>query len=260
MARSYSFAEVLQTHQQKRNFEKQYPLARFVLRPLSFVFSYLLLRVTRSPAAVALASLFFGLAGCIALAQLPRWSVWPGLALLVVFDLLDACDGVVARTTGNVTYFGRFLDGVVGEIVEFYLVALAVGLYRAGPEAAGLTVTGSREDARAVMLLAGALCVCFRLFGDHVASGYYHYLRKVKGVEEAQDVRQEVQTSSYRHNAIYLIYLNLASFDFRLLLLVLCAMAGLLDLYLYGYAAFYLIEAGLFTLFYLERGRRRLVS
>ena len=260
MARTYSFSEVLQAHHPKRNYERQYPLARFVLRPLSFVCGYLLLRVTRSPALVAVAGLVFGLAGCFALASLPGGSVWPGLMLLLVFDVLDACDGVVARTTGNVTYYGRFLDGLIGEVVEIYFIALGIGLYRAGPAAAALTATGGGEEIRALMLLCGAGCVCCRLYSDHVASSYYHYLEKVNPPGPPQGVVSEVQTSRYRHNAVYLAYLNIVSFDFRLLVLALCALAGTLDLYLFGYAAIYGIEAVLFTVFYLVRGRRRLIS
>ena len=31
---------------------------------------------------------------------------------------MDAVDGNIARTTRNVTYYGKFLDGLLGEIIE----------------------------------------------------------------------------------------------------------------------------------------------
>ena len=258
MRQTYTLSNIVDAHAQKRNFEKQFPLSRFVVRPLSFLSAYLLLKITRSPSRVAVVGLLVGLAGCLSFVMLGEWTPWPGVALLLLYDLLDASDGVVARTTGNVTYYGRFLDGVIGEIVEgVYCVSLGTGLYRAGEEAARITILGGQTEARIVMLAAGAAIMCGRLYSSHVAGSYYHYLEKRAPAAE-ESVTQEIETSRYRHNWGYLTYVNVASFDVQLVVLLLCAVLGALDLHLYLYALCYLLQSVLYTFFYVSRARTTL--
>ena len=50
----YSLAQIRNSLGQKKDWEKQYPLSTWIVRPVSFCLAYLVLRVTQSPSKIAL--------------------------------------------------------------------------------------------------------------------------------------------------------------------------------------------------------------
>lgn len=265
----YSLVEIQRPYAQKRDFEKQFPLSYFFFRPISFYLAWLLLKITRSPSRVAFLGLGVGIAGCLSLVRIPEWSPWPGLLLLFVYDLLDAADGNIARVTGNVTCYGKFLDGVIGEIVEgTYCFFLAAGLYRAGVTTAlgGLASSGG-EYARVVVLLAGTAAMGGRLFSGQVAGSYHEHLerqelqegkRSGSGRTGGEHLTEAVGSSRYRNRWWYLVDINVSSFDFQILALVAFVTLGLTEAHVLFYGFFYLVQSVLFVAFYLHRARTTL--
>lgn len=266
MRAKYSLADIRRTYTQKKEFEKQFPLSYFFFRPISFYLAWLLLKITRSPSHVAFFGLGVGMAGCLSLLRIPEWSPWPGLLLLFLYDLLDAADGNIARVTGNVTYYGKFLDGVIGEVVEgAYCFFLGAGLYRAdGTLALGGLAPGGGEYARVVVLLAGMAAMGGRLFSGQVAGSYHEYLerqeRKRSGGDRTvgDNLTEAVGSSRYRSRWWYLVNINLSSFDFQMLALVAFVTLGLTEAHVLFYGFFYLVQSILFVAFYLHRARTTL--
>ena len=94
----YSVQEIRSAYAQKKNWEKQFPLNYFLIRPVSFYITYFTLKVTLDPAKVAIFGFVLGVIGCFLLMFSSICSIWPGFFLIFLFSLFDAVDGNVART------------------------------------------------------------------------------------------------------------------------------------------------------------------
>jgi len=129
----YSLEQIKESFVQKRDWERQFPLNYFVVRPFSFYLTYVVMRITQNPAKVAICGFSLGILGCFILACSSVWSVWPGIILVCLYSVSDAVDGNIARTTQNVTLFGKYLDGLLGDIIDgSYFFFLGLGLYFSG--------------------------------------------------------------------------------------------------------------------------------
>jgi phosphatidylglycerophosphate synthase len=79
----------------------------WLYRPLAHLVVLALLPLRVPPPAVVLAGAAAGIASAV---ELARGHYAPAAALLVVKTVLDGADGALARTSGRVTAFGRYLD------------------------------------------------------------------------------------------------------------------------------------------------------
>ncbi|HET7876467.1 MAG TPA: CDP-alcohol phosphatidyltransferase family protein [Methylomirabilota bacterium] len=121
-------------------------LDRAVHRPCARVLVRLLLRLPVSPNLVTLVGLGLGL-----LASWQFWHASPGSALLGLLayflsSVADHADGELARLTGRVTVFGRWLDVLADTATQILLVL--------GMAATASSLGGDR------MLLLGATAAC----------------------------------------------------------------------------------------------------
>jgi phosphatidylglycerophosphate synthase len=91
-----------------------------VFRPLAHLIVVPLARFRVPPPAVVLAAAAFGLASAVALA---RGALLLAALLLQAKTALDNADGQLARLTGNVTAFGRYLDSECDLLVNAALFA-----------------------------------------------------------------------------------------------------------------------------------------
>jgi len=113
-----SIREIRDAHAWKRDYEKYLPVSRFLFRPVGFWGTWVAVRIGLTTEAVSWLSGFVGLSGCLFLAigganQLPF-----GIALLLIFNLLDCVDGSIARTMQSGNPYGIFLDSICGSIVD----------------------------------------------------------------------------------------------------------------------------------------------
>ncbi len=60
----YSLKQIVDSVEQKKTWEKQYPINHYIVRPLSFLVTYLIIRVTDSASSIAWIGFVIGLAGC----------------------------------------------------------------------------------------------------------------------------------------------------------------------------------------------------
>ena len=105
-----------------------------VFRPLAHLIVVPLARLRVPPPAVVFAAAACGLASAVALG---RGALVPAALLLQAKTLLDNADGQLARLTGNVTAFGRYLDSECDLLVNAALFA-GVGWYAGTGAAAAL--------------------------------------------------------------------------------------------------------------------------
>lgn len=156
--------------------EWEYPLTRYVLRPVSIPLARRLVDTFVAPGTLTVLSLAAGLAASL-LVFLGHLVV--GTVVLVVSLVLDVADGDLARLTNRVTRAGAFLDSVFDRIVDssftlaliltdldrlwfwgylFLTGSLLVSYVRTRAEAVGVAckVGFASRDLRLIVLMASA--------------------------------------------------------------------------------------------------------
>jgi phosphatidylglycerophosphate synthase len=108
-------------------------LCEAVFRPLAHPLVLVLARLRVPPPAVVLAAGAAGIAGAV---EIGRGSLIAAAILIQLKTLLDNADGQLARLTGRMSAFGRYLDSEVDLLVNAALFA-AIGRH-AGQPLAGL--------------------------------------------------------------------------------------------------------------------------
>ena len=257
----YSLKEIRAAYLQKKDWEKQFPINYFFVRPLSFYLTYIVLKITRDPAKVAIFGFSLGVTGCLFLATSSLFSIWPGILFICLYSVSDAVDGNIARTTQNVTLFGKYLDGLLGELVDGnYLFFLGIGLY--------FSWDGSKEPlispllgthAQILPLLLGALALICRLWATHFRSNYEIYRVRKEGsspVDEYQ-VKSIIGKSRYHARWYFLILVNLESLNTQLLLLILLAGMRFEIWFLLFFACFFALRAFAYFIFYFAKTKSK---
>ena len=107
-------------------------LCEHLFRPLAHVVVLALLPLRVPPPAVVLAGASVGIGGAV---ELARGHLVVAALLIQLKTVLDNADGQLARLSGRVTAFGRYLDSESDLLVDAALFA-ALGWYTARPGAA----------------------------------------------------------------------------------------------------------------------------
>ncbi len=262
----YSLSDIRNAYAQKKEWEKQFPVSYFLFRPLSFYVTLAVLRFTRSPGAVAWCGLCIGMAGNISLLFMEQLSLWPGVALLLLFALFDAVDGNVARTTRQVSHLGKFIDGTFGLVVEgsyCFWLGLGLFLFPENPYTHALIDLGAETGP--VMLVSGIVVLAGLLYSAQIECAY----DKHRVAKEASE--RKTDTSSYQYNLaapiassarsrtpLFLLYSNIHAFNAQLLLLVLCALTGSIHLFLLTLALYYALRSAVTFTFFMRRAYEKL--
>lgn len=239
----YSLNDIKASFEQKRSYDKQFPLTNYIGRPLSFYAAYLVIRLTESPAKVACFGLLIGLLGNASFLFLDKWGIYPGIILLMLCAVSDAVDGNIARTTKSVTYFGKYFDSILGALVEAsYPFFLGLGLYLYYDTSIYLNPFGLYEpDLKLLVLVCGAAITALLLFSNRVGETYeYQRIQSEsdKGKFKA-DLTARIGTSRYSGNILYLAYINMHSFFLQLNVLLALALLNAVDVFMMLFAAYY---------------------
>ncbi|MDD5673458.1 MAG: CDP-alcohol phosphatidyltransferase family protein [Chitinivibrionales bacterium] len=103
-----------------------------VYRPLAFVFVKLLLPLPVTPNQITMLAMIAGITGGILLAAGGRLDFAVGALMYGLANVLDCCDGMIARLKNNGTKTGRIIDGAVDYITSAAAyIGLAIGLSKA---------------------------------------------------------------------------------------------------------------------------------
>jgi len=261
---NYSLKEIKAAYIQKKDWEKQFPINYFLVRPFSFYLTYLVLKVTRDPGKVAVFGFSLGVIGCFFLATASVFSMWAGILFITLYSLSDAVDGNIARTTQNVTLFGKYLDGLLGELINGgYLFFLGIGLY--------FTWDGFKDPSIAQLLgghaqipplILGALALISKLWATHFRNTYEIYRVRKEGLESISDskVGDIIGKSRYHDRWYFLILINLESLNTQLLLLVILAALRLEIWFLVFSACFFVGRALIYSVFYFAKTKSKLTQ
>ena len=218
--------------------------------------------MTDSASSIAWIGFVIGLSGCLSFLGLSWWTAWPGILLIFTFSLLDAVDGNIARTTGKVTYFGKFLDSVLGQIIEA-TYCFWIGLGLALSESADFQLASTDMVTGRVPVLpifCGALIMAGRLLSSLIDL-QYRYLsaeRQENRDRPQRGIDDQIQTSTFKDYLSYQIFINFNLLNNQILFLILCTWAGKIELFLYLLAPYYLARAMIHLIFFYYRAKERL--
>lgn len=102
----------------------------FFVRPVSFYFTYLLLKLKLSANGATLVATVVGVVGAVLICSTNHWVALSGFVILNLWIVLDCVDGNIARVMKKSSKFGEFLDGVSGYIfTSFLYIAIGVHVY-----------------------------------------------------------------------------------------------------------------------------------
>ena len=257
----YSISQIKSAYIQKKDWERQFPISYFLFRPISFYLTYLAVRITESPSRVAWVGFAIGAAGCLSLLFTSHLTIWPSILLLIVLALLDAVDGNIARVTKNVTHFGKYLDGMIGMAIEgSYCFWIGLGLYLSSEDLYMLNFLHLGYNNKILIVLASVIILAGKLYSSIFEGGYYtHLIQKQKQDGTFQDaLDQNIQSSTYRKLWWYLLFVNLNAFNLQLIILALCAVLNMVDLFLLFFAIYYLFRLLVTMIFYTHHAQKNL--
>lgn len=102
----------------------------FFFRPLSFCAAYAALRLKITANQASLVSLIFGAAGMAFFIIGGQHLFNLGILCYFLYIIFDCVDGNIARVTNTATYYGKFIDGAIGGLIETLLpFSIGAGLY-----------------------------------------------------------------------------------------------------------------------------------
>ena len=258
----YSLKQIKDAYIQKKEWEKQFPMNYFFVRPVSFYLTYLALKVTRDAAKVAIFGFSLGVIGCFFLATSSFFSIWPGILFVALYSFSDAVDGNIARTTLNVTLFGKYLDGLLGELIDgSYLLFFGIGLYFSWDASKDPVISYLLPKHTQILpLLLGALSLISRLWATHFRNSYEIYRIRREGLQPVDDsqVKSIIGKSKYHDRWYFLVLINLESLNTQLLLLILLAIIGLEIWFLVFFTCFFMGRAFIYFIFYFTKTKSEL--
>lgn len=113
--------------EEKKKLDRPHHWLYFVVRPISFYFTWLFLRLGISANQTTLMSFVTSIIGCVFVALGNYWAIVVGATLLNIGFLLDIVDGNIARCTNTCTTYGHYVD-TIGGLVIYGIIPTAVGL------------------------------------------------------------------------------------------------------------------------------------
>lgn len=140
-----------QSTMQRRNAEHW--LARLLLRRISLRITALLLRTPVTANQLTGLMIAVGLLAAVPAAMAGPWTALSCLALVLLYFLLDLCDGEVARWRRQTSVTGVYLDRVGHYVVEAALLT-AFGFRAGGQEFGGWSTLGVATALLAVLVKA----------------------------------------------------------------------------------------------------------
>ena len=214
-ARSRWDAILASYSEEKRQWDRTFPWIAYVLRPASFLVTWLLPAwVTANQ--VTVFSYLVALLSLVLLAVGSFTGFLLGSVLLVFFNLLDCVDGNLARLRGTPTSFGRFLDSLAFPAFVLPYFALGIGLARSAEPGAGEVVLG-----------VGAATAILKLLVPQIRETFQLCLG-----EAWENRKQRAYAVEHVGRWYYRLYYNITDLQAHDILLVLAALAGRTEAFL----------------------------
>jgi phosphatidylglycerophosphate synthase len=235
-----SWKEIIGSYsEQKRRWDSNYPWVYFVLRPISFLITWLILPLRLNANQVTVIDFLIGLFACIFLALGNPTGFCVGAILFVLFNLGDAVDGNISRVKKTADSKGKFFDIIAG--YPFYLVYFSIGI--------GLYRTLAQEGV--LFLIIGAATTIIKLVSMDIDSSFHSIFSNDWQTHKFK-TRKEGHTGKW----YYKIYINIIDIQGHDFLLVVAAFFHLMGLFLLLSAFISLVNLVFIIGLYINRARK----
>jgi phosphatidylglycerophosphate synthase len=244
--------QIREAHSWKRDYERYLPLSRYIYRPLGFILTWIAIRIGITTEAASWLSLIVGLAGLFCLTTNKLYQVWVGIVFLIFFNLLDCVDGSIARVTKTENPYGKYLDKVVGSVVDFaFFPAVGILTYK-HPHL--VHWQSPLHKIPLFYLIIAAVCTYFYILLLYVENLFELVRSTPRSIEYHNNDYQypsaqihpsspiQPQKEPYWKYALRLIDRNFRVRETHYLFLIIALPFHVLDLYLTTFATYYLIH------------------
>jgi hypothetical protein len=257
--------QIREAHSWKRNYERYLPLSRYFYRPIGFLLTWLGIRMGLTTEAVSWLSGILGIAGLLFLMGKSLNLIWVGIGLLILFNLLDCVDGSIARVMKTENPYGKFLDSVLGDVIDFaFFAAVGIMAYR-HPFLVG---SNSRsEDGTLLCLVIGGVTGFFYILLSHVEQLFDCQIRNPKlntqGNTASHMSMPTESVSGFRLNvteSTFKAFLRLMDRNFRVrethyLFLIFAILLESLHIFLMLFFAYYSLHTVLTSIAFFRRAK-----
>jgi hypothetical protein len=248
-----SLEQILEAHSWKRNYEKYLPLSRYVYRPLGFLVTWIAIRIGITTEIATYFSAILGITGLFFLACKNQSFIIGGIVLLHLFNLFDCVDGSIARATQTENSYGKFLDSIIGDAINFAFFAfVGIMLYR-HPELA-LSRTIAADLSPNLWIIIGGGTALSSILLQHIENIYDAQLRasldsfsneKALNSNELVSVGTVNEPGDRSRSVAHLIRLidrNLRVRETHYFILILAYWLSFVDIFLIFFLIYYLIR------------------
>lgn len=250
-------------HSWKREYEKYLPISRFIFRPLGFLLTWLSIRIGLTSEAVSWISGAVGLVGCYCLVSGNVKLLSTGIALLLLFNLLDCVDGSIARTMKTENPYGRFLDSLCGGIIDLIFWCI-IGV--AAFQHPNLTFWQDPFGYGSLFwLVLGFTTSHLNMFHGYMERTFDELLRKYweqsHGVGNEISItasrvdRVDTSTNSRTKKILRIINNNLRVRETHYILILVAYLVNATDIPILLYFCYYLSQGVVLLILYSHRGR-----
>ena len=194
-----------------------------------------------------------GVTGCLSLMVGPERLLPVGIGLLFLFNLFDCIDGSIARATGTENPYGRFLDSVLGSVIDFaFFGVIGIMSYRHPHLLLWPNLYGYSE---VIWLIVGEIAAFF-----YVLTGYMEHTYEDQILKALMDLQKEKSTRkgkvSSKENIFRLIDRNLRVRETHYFLLMLAYIGKVVDVFLMTFTFYYILRTISVGVLYCTRARR----
>jgi hypothetical protein len=168
--------KIREAHAWKRDYERYLPLSRYVYRPFALLVTWIAIRIGITTEMASYISAILGITGLFFLSCKNQTFIIGGIVLLHLFNLFDCVDGSIARATHTENPYGKFLDSIVGDAINFAFFAFVGIMLYCHPDLALYQGIDQQVSLNLWLIIgAGAALSCILL--QHIESIYDAQLR-----------------------------------------------------------------------------------
>lgn len=246
-----SLNQIIRSHSWKREYERFMPLSRFIYRPVGFLITWMAVRIGITTEIASYFSAILGAAGLILLLSKNTSVIIGGIILLHLFNLFDCVDGSIARVMKTENPYGKFLDSVIGDAVNFcFFFVVGIMIYRS-PDLSSYRLVDSGADPTFWLMLGSGSALSYILL-QHIESIYDAQLREywdnLSGLNlQNHKTKNEIgKTNGYLKDfshRLRLIDRNLRARETHYFILIFAYLLSFIDIYLLFFLIFFSFRA-----------------
>ena len=264
--------EIYNAFSPRREYVRYLPIARYILYPVSFLLTWLAIRIGLTTETTAWLSGFVGLMGYLCLLSNQEYLLPIGIGLFVIFNILDCVDGSIARTMKTQNPYGKYLDILMGWIDMGFWAAIGVMAYRHQGLLYGI---GPLDYGPVFWLAVGGLTCYFSNLIKYIEKCFDNCMRndwenlRTKNDTDVMDNKEKQKIKAASHSKkdfspvssiLRRVNHNLRVRETTYFLLILAYLCNTIDLLLITYLFYYFMHTIILVIIYSIRGRQLLRS